>query len=266
MRLIALLNYYDESPTWLAATITSLTKIGVDHVIASDGGYPHFPGAKPRSGQEQAEAIHLACDSVGIGLTLDRPGDTQALRTEVEKRAYQFALAAAVGDVGTDWLLVIDADEVVSEPAPIKRELAGTTLDVGLAHLWYRTDAYDQALRGNTDRSWQTYIGLEVGRSLVQAQTRLFRLVPQLTCVGHHAGFVAMIGDELTDMRPDIERKRRKHLPAAPVMRFDQPVVIEHRDLYRERERALIKTAYYETRDQLGVERAPHDSTVLPAE
>ena len=41
MNLHAILCWWDESPTWLAATVASLATIGVDHVIAVDGRTVH---------------------------------------------------------------------------------------------------------------------------------------------------------------------------------------------------------------------------------
>ena len=116
-RLIALLCWYEEAPQWLAATVASLRGV-CDHVIAADGTYPGFPDARvyPRSGREQAEVITETAYACNLGLTLISPRDVWE-GGEVEKRNAMFDYAKIVGDPG-DWVLIVDADEVVTAAPP----------------------------------------------------------------------------------------------------------------------------------------------------
>jgi hypothetical protein len=42
MSVVGLISWWDESPTWLAASITSLGRF-CDHVVALDGRYALYP-------------------------------------------------------------------------------------------------------------------------------------------------------------------------------------------------------------------------------
>ena len=74
MRLVAILNFYEESSQWLAALVASLQKANVDHIVAVDGAYALFPDAmtRPRSGPEQPQAIIECAHTLGIGCTIHR--------------------------------------------------------------------------------------------------------------------------------------------------------------------------------------------------
>lgn len=129
MRLIALLNWYDE-PAWcLTELIASLAGAGVDHLVAIDGAYAAFPGGKPRSPTDQAQAIVAATQGAGIGLTLHVPQDLW-YGDEIEKRTFAFDLGHRVGGLG-DWLYVADADEVVTESCGLREALEQTRLEAG---------------------------------------------------------------------------------------------------------------------------------------
>ena len=120
MTLHAILNWYDESPTWLAGCVSSLSKIGVEHLVAVDGRYPHFdPGSPVRSSVDQVDAITSTADGIGIALTLHT---IHHPITEPQKRTLAFKLLEASAEFRRDWVFVIDADEMIVD---------GTTAIVG---------------------------------------------------------------------------------------------------------------------------------------
>lgn len=158
MKVVALLNWYEESPSWLAETVASAGKL-CDHIIAVDGPYANFPGAlnKPFSGSDQAEVIFHTAAGAGMGCTIHAPREVW-WGNEVEKRAYLMELGQTI-TTEDDWFLVIDADEVLTEvPADSRAKLADISRDVAELMLWERGDLdtnygcrrFFRALRGIT--------------------------------------------------------------------------------------------------------------------
>src|SRR5256885_1150092 len=107
MRVVGLLSFYDESPSWLATAVTGFARV-CDAITAVDGAYALLPGARPCSHPQQAEAILSASEAAGVACTVHRP-NRLFFGNEVEKRNFTFQLAGA-GLTGDDWLLVFDAD------------------------------------------------------------------------------------------------------------------------------------------------------------
>jgi hypothetical protein len=128
VRVVALLSWWDESPSWLTRSVTPLARF-CTHLIAVDGAYEHMASAgRPASAGDQADAIVAACDSTGLALTLHRPNEPW-VGDEVAKRSFIFKLANLICEPG-DWLFVIDADEMISEvPGSIDRQLEQAETD-----------------------------------------------------------------------------------------------------------------------------------------
>lgn len=138
MRVVALLSWYEEPASWLAETVASAARL-CDYVIAVDGPYATFPGAlrKPASGSEQADVIAHTAAGAGIGCTIHTPRSPW-WDGEVGKRDWMFRAAELV-TTEADWLLVIDADEVLTSVPPDTRELlTATEHDVAELQLWDR--------------------------------------------------------------------------------------------------------------------------------
>jgi len=138
MRVVGLLSWYEEPASWLAATVAALARL-CDHVIAVDGPYAQFPGAlrKPASGSEQADVIAHTAAGAGIGCTVHTPRSPW-WGGEVEKRDWMFRAAELV-TTESDWLLVVDADEVLTDvPPDTKRLLAASANDVAEVRIWDR--------------------------------------------------------------------------------------------------------------------------------
>jgi hypothetical protein len=129
VNLIACLSWYDEQPAWLAETVGSLARAGATHIVAVDGAYMLYPGAQPRSPSEQAHAIIGAAAGVGIGATVHAP-PLPWVGNETEKRRWMFSAAALVAESLEDWLLVIDADELIHSASGLLEALQRTDLDV----------------------------------------------------------------------------------------------------------------------------------------
>ena len=134
-----MLNWYEESSQWLAALVASLQKANVEHIVAVDGAYQLFPDGvtRPRSGPEQVAAIVESAHVLGIGTTIHRP--KRAWRgNEVEKRNHLVQLALMETEP-EDWLLQIDADELVdSAPPDLHRRLEEAEEDVAGVYFFQR--------------------------------------------------------------------------------------------------------------------------------
>lgn len=207
MKVVALLNYYEENPSWLAETVASVSKL-CSHIIAVDGAYASFPGAlkKPYSGTEQADAIYHTAIGCGMGATIHAPRDVW-WSGEVGKRDFMFRLGETL-TTEDDWYLRIDADEILTEvPVGARTELETTAYDVAEVTLWERQ--YD-------------------GEGIFRC---LFRAKRGLQIKGNHYTVV----DDDTVLNGNMQ------VPALPLpwMR------LEHRSHMRPVERQRLKKSYY---------------------
>lgn len=121
VRVIGLLNWYEENPAWLAECVASASTL-CDHLIAVDGPYAAFPGAmrRPASGTDQAETIQRVAAGVGMGCTIHTSREPW-WGGEVAKRDFMFKLGLTFAKAD-DWFLRIDADEVLSGVQPWTRD------------------------------------------------------------------------------------------------------------------------------------------------
>lgn len=141
MRIIGLLSWYEESPSWLAECVASAAKL-CDHIIAVDGPYASFPGAlrKPVSGVDQVDTIVRTANGAGIGCTVHVPRQPW-WSGEVGKRDFMFRLGATFAEPDDDWFLRIDADEILAHvPADTRQLLAATDCDVAEVTIFERGD------------------------------------------------------------------------------------------------------------------------------
>lgn len=216
MKVVGLLSWYEEPASWLAECVASVAKL-CDHIIAVDGPYAMFPGAmrKPASGTEQAETILHAAAGAGIGCTVHSSRQPW-WGNEVEKRAYMFSLAQTM-TTSDDWLLRIDADEVLtSVPSDTREQLSSTNLDVAEVIMWERNDI---------DSNFPIRV--------------LFRALPGITVQQAHyvvtaptdAGVKVLCGNEI------------KHRMEQAEPLWD--VRMEHRMRCRSAERKQLKSDYY---------------------
>ena len=248
MKIVALLSWFNESPTWLAATISSAARF-CDHVIALDGAYANFPGARASSGEFEHEAILRTAEAVGIGVTLHVP-DEPYRGNEVEKRNLHFELAKPITSP-TDWLFILDADEtVVRSPdrAIIRGELEETDLYVANVTLSERTDTYDwQPLEAGWPEDKILPSSNHEGISGSKA-ARFFVADRSLRVEGTHYG-VFVDDPELgpLPLRPHPWMKM-------PPQHDLTSVVLEHRTAFRVPDRRARSKTYYQIRKELNLE------------
>lgn len=215
MRIIGLLNWYEEPASWLAECVASAAKL-CDHLIAVDGPYAKFPGALSRtaSGSEQADVITHTAAGAGIGCTV-HVHNQPWWGNEVEKRDWMFRLAGLVA-TAEDWLLVIDADEVLSIVPPDTRELLQRSeFDVAELKIW------DNEGTQTLDR-------------------RLLRAIPGLRVEGAHYVWTAPDG---AGGKKVLRGSQSRHKLAPAESLWD--LRLEHRQRHRNTDRQSAKREYY---------------------
>jgi hypothetical protein len=238
------LCFFNESPTWLAACVTSMHRF-CDHVICLDGGYRLYPNALPSSGAPSHDAIVKAAEAVGLGLTLHIPAAVFE-NNEVEKRTLAFRLGEALAEPEVDWYFILDADEVVVHHGPnVLEDLAQTPLDVASLSMIERVDWHRDEHVEAVGRA-----GFAASRSLAHSR-RFYRAIPGLRAVGNHYTFVADRDGRTMTLRG------LEQLPHEQWVDLD--VEIEHRHQMRDMERAHAKEMYYRLRDATLAETEPDE-------
>lgn len=239
-KIIAALSWYDESPSWLAACVASIAP-HVDHVVAVDGAYAHYPDARAMSDRLQAETIVATCEGAGVSCTLHRPA-TYWIGGEVEKRTAMFRLCQAHRDGFDDWYWVIDADCVVTQcPRDLRDRLADTEANSVEVMLWERRDWV-----GDHPEVAQTMV-LPTG--VEQKMPMLFRALKDMQVVGTHYTY----GGFDADGEWHYTWGSRAIGPDDPDVFND--VRVEHRSIWRDKYRRDAAQSYYNVRDELGLER-----------
>lgn len=226
MRVIGLLNWYEESPAWLAECVGSIGRL-CDHLIAVDGPYAHFPGAlrKPASGADQVDAITHTAAGMGMGCTIHssrQPWWGTEWGGEVEKRDFMFKLGMTFAQPG-DWFLRIDADEVLTDVPPgTKEALAQTQHDVAEVTIWERE------VSGNINP------GVDSMGDYRSPFRCLFRAIPGIRIEQAHFIVTAPMDGERQFLTGP------KGLPAEPLW----DVQLEHRTRLRTVNRQRLKNEY----------------------
>ena len=239
IKLIGLLSFYDENPAWLAAAIASLSKIGIDHVVALDGAYQLFPGGKASSAPEQHEAIVQTCAGLGCGLTLHVPSRVWA-GNEVEKRSKMFEIAESFAEPDHDWYVVIDADETVKyAPSDLRNRLLHSEHDAASVLFWNREQPRTEQER---QFHWEPISKVEI--------PILFRAVPELRVIGTHFTYKAGDGRILWGLGDD-----KSSGLVEDFHDLTDCFVIDHRSAFRGKVRADAQKRYYQLREASKIEQ-----------
>jgi hypothetical protein len=236
MKIVGVLSWYDESPHWLATAVAGFGRL-CDSIIAVDGAYALFPGARPRSHPQQAEAIVQAADAAECGLILHRPDDIW-YGNEVEKRNFSLKLAGNILEEGEDWLLVFDADYhmLMCNPEMIRAELAQTDLNVATYTILDGIDFLgDEALGkyaatvDSIDHEWT-------------CRTRdIYRWNPSIKIGPAHWTYSALVDGKRRWLRGPWEKE-------VDALELDRNLVVYHRTQDRVSGRRERAKRYYDTR------------------
>jgi len=249
MRIAGLLSWYDESPHWLATAVAGFARV-CDVIVAVDGAYRLYPGARPRSHPSQVEAITRTAEALGIGCLVYQPDDVWR-GNEVEKRNTLLQLAGPLLREGEDWVLVFDADFHIlrCEPELVRATL--TTTDAAVAtyvildgkDFLADPELHELAAKHPVSTEWTL-------------RTRdVYRWTPTLRVGPAHWCYSAEV---------DGERRwlRGPYRELAPAVNLDRALVVYHRTQDRAEERRQAAQGYYEMRERYGVEEIPEEEAV----
>lgn len=245
MKIIGLLSFFDESASWLSTVVAGMGQF-CDAVVAVDGGYALFPGARPRSLPEQVDAIRLAAEAVDMELVLHQPNDI-FWGNEIEKRNLTLKLAGAIATPDEDWVVVMDADmhpmKVNNES--IRWDLENTKLNVATMTVLEGKDMLqDETLRAVAqtvalDHEWTTRCPL------------VYRYHPSLKYGPTHWAVSRKVGRRIGWLWGPTP------LGLETALNLDASLVCYHRSQDRTLLRKQAAENYYETRDRRGIERSP---------
>lgn len=246
MKIIGILSYFDESPSWLGTVVAGLGQF-CDTIVALDGAYALYPGARPRSLPDQAEAIVHTAEAVDLECIMYQPRDV-FWGNEIEKRNLSLKLAGAVAESERDWVVVFDADMHLMKvnPEAVRWDLANTTLDVATMTTLQGKDMLDGDMADlaqivDIEHEW-------TGRSrLVYRYSTSLQYGPAHWAVSREKG----------------RGKRRKRVwlwgyeKVEPALDLNANLVTYHRSTERTVLRRQSAKAYYDTRDEMKIE-APY--------
>lgn len=243
MNIIGVLSWYDESPHWLSTCVAGFGRV-CDTIIAVDGAYALYPGARARSHPDQSEAIIHAAEAAGCGLILHRPKDVW-WGNEVEKRNHTFDLARSVGVECDDWVLVFDGDYQLLQTYPdvVRQELEATDLDVATYTLLDGKDLLSDEAMAKVARE------IDISTEWTVRTRGLYRLLPDLryqTKHWHVRGTAADGRDVVLFGSADREE---------PALQLEAGLVAYHRRQARAKVRNEAAEAYYVFRDEAKVEQ-----------
>lgn len=235
-----LLSWYDESPSWLAEAVASFAPV-LDGLIAVDGAYAHFPDARASSERVQAETVMATANALGLPATIHRPA-APFVGDEVAKRDFMFRLANAHATAHSDWLWVFDADCVLAEyPGDMREQLGALDADAVEVMLWDRSDYITEAP--------EVARAINLPPSHTAPMRMLFRCLDRMQVIGMHYVYagVTAAGDYRYLWGPP-------HVAPCDAVLL-AGATVEHRSRWRDLYRREAARAYYDRRDQLGIER-----------
>lgn len=248
MRLIALLNWFDEPVENIASCLIGLQRAGVDHVVAVDGAYDLYPNAQHSSHPNQHAALDMGCLALEMGITLHVP-NTPWKGNEVEKRTFLFSLGWTVSQDPTDWFFVMDVDQEVKEvPDDFRARLeAATAAGADVAE----TNFVDTVALRAKQPDWHPYFTV---RNLFRAQPIHLEV--------NHCTYVTDDGKYLWGGPVTYTTGVEQVLQGAADF---TDVLVEHHPDRRPNERQLAKMQYYAVRDETRVERGHCQQCDAPA-
>jgi hypothetical protein len=242
MKIIGLLNFYDESCGWLAAAVGGFARV-CDTIVAVDGAYRLFPGGRACSHPNQSETIQAAAEAGGAGCVIYRPNEVW-YDCELGKRNQLIQLAGALGLTAEDWLMVFDADCHIlnCDPALVRADLEATDLAVA-------TYTYLDGKDFLSDAKLAEYVNKAACDLEWTGKTRdVFRYNPTLRVGPQH--WLYSVIDE-NGFRKWVRGPESKEGAACDLGRN---LVVYHRTADRARVRREAQAYYYKSREAYGVE------------
>lgn len=242
MKVVGCLCWWDESPSWLATAVAGFARV-CDHIVAVDGAYALFPGARARSRPDQAEAVLQAAEAAGASCTVHRPNDV-FWGNEVEKRNLSLQLAAPHLTHYEDWVCVFDADMHVLQVTPeaVRRDLAETDQHVATYTV---LDGQDLLALPGSDLA----VERDVSTEWTVRMRHIYRWLPNLKYGPAHYSVSGNLNGDLVWLRGG-ERD-----DTLDPLQLESSLVVHHRRQHRAKVRRDAADGYLHARDHAGVER-----------
>lgn len=239
MKITAALAWYDEPVDLLEACVRGASEIA-DRIVAVDGAYRRYPGAKIKSPAKQAEVIRKTAAEVGLECDIYIPDRLWA--GQVEKRSFLVARAAE----GSDWLAMIDADHIIhADRQAARAELASYTNPrrMSLITVPFYTPAHPvRSVEESAASHWHSNMA---GTRIMHCH--LLRALPGLRVERFHYWYSAMKGHRRVWLPFGGNPARRRDpapygvMPKFPIKaRYE----VEHLTLLRDRKRILAGRAF----------------------
>ena len=208
-----------------------------DHIVAVDGAYALYPGARARSRPDQAEAVLIAAEAAGCGVTVHQPKDV-FWGNEVEKRNLALGLAAPLDP---DWVLVFDADmHVLQVNAPeVRRDLEDTDANVATYTILDGVDLL-------ATEAAETAVSFPISSEWTLRTRLIYRWLPDLKYGPTHYSISGLVDNGLVWLRGGETCEEPFHLEAG--------LVVNHRRAARTKVRQDASQGYLDARDRAGVE------------
>lgn len=227
LTVTAALCWWDERPEDLVECVRGMANVA-DRVVALDGAYRRYPDATPQSPPEQAEAIRETAKEVGLECVVLTPDRLWA--GQVEKRSYLLAMAS----VGSDWIVVVDADHVIhADRASVRAELANFSPEVDVITAPYYTPMSERGLGNSAATGWHRRIA---GHR--EDVAFFFRALPGLRVEGFHWFYSGIKNGKRVWVLHNDDG------PGLPRYRFRSFYEVEHRTLFRDERHILAGRAF----------------------
>lgn len=232
MIVTAALAWFDEPLEQLDECVRSLPVIA-DRLVAVDGGYSRYPGAKAKSAAAQAAQIRKTAKDVGLDVVIHTP--TKLWAGQVQKRSFLIQQAAK----GSDWFVPVDADHVLHGIRYTVRhevENVGPDYDALSADL-YTPMNHDRPLDESASGQWHQDLAGQY-----TTLPNIFRCLPGLRVERFHWWYSALRDGKRVWLIGGDDG------PRAKFYKLQAPYLIEHRCLFRQPKQILRNREFCEDR------------------
>lgn len=246
--MTAALAWFDEPLDELERCVRALPAIA-DRLVAVDGGYSRWPGAKARSPVEQADTIRVAARVAGLDVEIVEP--KRVWSGQCEKREHLMNLAAE----GSDWIVVVDTDHILhGARETVRHEIDRLPPQIAAVKVKFHTPVNrDRPLGESAAHEW--HAGLADTTTLIPL---VFRAWQQWTVGPHHWWYSAV---DKEGVRRWVWSGDGTSYPDAGSHTLVAPYFVEHRCLFRQPKQILANREFCRDRDLI-VERTGREDPV----
>jgi hypothetical protein len=240
----AYLAWYDEPVEQLDACIRAMPVVA-DKLVALDGGYVRYPGAKPASPRAQTAAIKTAAADAGLDCQVVVP--KRLWSGQLEKRSRLLNLAAE----GSDWIVGVDADHILHGVRySVRHELEQLSDSAAVDVDFYTPMNYDRPIADSAAGDWHKNLA-----GTWSVITGLFRAYPDWRVERYHWWYSADRGGNRVWMWGG-----DGSYPHVKVHRMQAPYFVEHQCLFREEKQILANRDFCQDRALIVRETGQEDA------